>query len=329
MKNPTIKDIAQKLGISVATVSRVLNNSGYASNEVREQVLECAKELNYTPNIAAKSLKVNKTNTIGVIIPDISNSYFMSAAKGIEDALESDDLTLIIASTNENESKEQRVLKTLMQHRVDCLVLATSGLDKIRLEKLLPKTVPVVLFDRVIEDDDSYNYVVEDNYQGAYELMEDVLKRGHTDIGFVVGSLRVSTGKERLRGVNECLREHDIEVPEFNYFYGNYTLEDGRRAADYFLHMETIPTAIVSFNNTMTQGMINRFAENGSNKGSKILIASYGSLDFENLLDDQYFFSHKQYPYNMGKEVGKIINDILKDNKIEKQVTYKHGDGVE
>lgn len=329
MKNPTIKDIAQKLGISVATVSRVLNNSGYASNEVREQVLECAKELNYTPNIAAKSLKVNKTNTIGVIIPDISNSYFMSAAKGIEDALESDDLTLIIASTNENESKEQRVLKTLMQHRVDCLVLATSGLDKLRLEKLLPKTVPVVLFDRVIEDDDSYNYVVEDNYQGAYELMEDVLKRGHTDIGFVVGSLRVSTGKERLRGVNECLREHDIEVPEFNYFYGNYTLEDGRRAADYFLHMETIPTAIVSFNNTMTQGMINRFAENGSNKGSKILIASYGALDFENLLDDQYFFSHKQYPYNMGKEVGKIINDILKDNKIEKQITYKHGDGVE
>ncbi|MEG0327034.1 MAG: LacI family DNA-binding transcriptional regulator [Erysipelothrix sp.] len=329
MKNPTIKDIAQKLGISVATVSRVLNNSGYASNEVREQVLECAKELNYTPNIAAKSLKVNKTNTIGVIIPDISNSYFMSAAKGIEDALESDDLTLIIASTDENESKEQRVLKTLMQHRVDCLVLATSGLDKIRLEKLLPKSVPVVLFDRLIENDNSYNYVVEDNYQGAYELMKDVLHRGHTDIGFVVGSLRVSTGKERLRGVNECLQEHNIEIPEFNYFYGNYTLEDGRRAADYFLHMETIPTAIVSFNNTMTQGMINRFAEKNSHKENKILIASYGSLDFENLLDDQYFFSHKQYPYYMGKEVGKIINDILKDNKIEKQVTYKHGDGVE
>lgn len=329
MKNPTIKDIAQELGISVATVSRVLNNSGYASNEVREQVLACAKELNYTPNIAAKSLKVNKTNTIGVIIPDISNSYFMSAAKGIEDALESDELTLIIASTDENESKEQRVLKTLMQHRVDCLVLATSGLDKVRIENLLSKTVPVVLFDRLIEDDDRYNYVVEDNYQGAYELMADVLKRGHTDIGFVVGSLRVSTGKERLRGVNACLEEHNVEIPEFNYFYGNYTLEDGRRAADYFLHMETIPTAIVSFNNTMTQGMINRFVEKGNQKESKILIASYGSLDFENLLDENYFFSHKQYPYNMGKEVGKIINDILKDKKIKKQVTYKHGDGVE
>lgn len=329
MKNATIKDIAKALGISSATVSRVLNNSGYASEDVKERVFACAQAMNYTPNIAAKSLKINKTNMIGVVVPDISNPYFMSAAKGIEDALDSKELTLLIASTNENETKEERILKTLMQHRIDCLVLATAGLNKERLDRVLNKNVPTVLFDRIIEDDDTYNYVVEDNYRGAYELVERVLLENHQEIGFVVGSMRTSTGKERLRGAQDCMIAYGLDVPEFNYYYGNFTMEDGRRAADYFMHLDTIPTAIVSFNNTMTQGMVNRFIELDILNRNTITIASYGGLDFESLLDSQYFFSRKQHPYNMGKEVGKIINEMIIDKSFKKQKVYVYGNEEE
>src|SRR5690625_2412861 len=125
--NVTIKDIARVSGVSTASVFSVLNQSGNTSKELREKVLETVERLNYQPNSIAHSLKLQQTNIFVVIIPDISNSYFMCISKGIEAAIGMNEYSLIFASSDENPEKEQKLLKTFVEKRVDAIVIATSG----------------------------------------------------------------------------------------------------------------------------------------------------------------------------------------------------------
>src|SRR5699024_1670570 len=194
----TIKDIANELGISIATVSRVLNNSEYASKEVKERVLETAKKMKYQPNAVARSLKKYRTNTVGVIIPDISNPYFMTISKGIEDSIQESGYNLIFMSGDENPEKERKQLQVLIEKRVDAVVLATSGKNEEMIKSIGDSGIPIVLVDRKINDDSmDLDMVVEDNVKGAYDLTSRLIKQGHTQIGVINGSLKVSTGIER------------------------------------------------------------------------------------------------------------------------------------
>ncbi len=313
MKNTSIKDIAKRLNISTATVSRALNNTSYASKEIKELVLKTAKEMNYIPNNVAKSLQQKKTNMVGIVVPDISNPYFLTAAKGIEDTLKSDELTLIFTSSNENVDDEKRILTAMNRQRVDVIVLATAGITNEELLKLGIQNIPIILFDRTIEGSD-YSCVVEDNSGKAYQLTNQVIEQGHKDIGVVVGSLRVSTGVQRLMGVQKCFADHDLFIPKENYFYGNFTQTGGSDAADYFLSMDKKPTCILSFNNNMTIGLINRLLDLDKWEDSNITIASYGNFDLEKILNRTQYISIKQNPYEMGCSVGEIINQIVEGN---------------
>ena len=312
MENTTLKDIAAKLNISAATVSRALNSSGYVSQEVKEKVLRTAEEMNYIPNAIAKSLKKRRTNTIGMVVPDIANEYYLTAAKGIEDTLYLPDMTLVFSSSNESITDEKRILKVMVQQRVDILVLATAGSTLEDLHSVGVDRVPVILFDRTIEGA-SYEIVVDENYQKAYSLTEQVIKKGHKNIGIIVGSRRVSPGRERIRGIQTALEDYGISLPKTNYFYGDFTREYGKLAADYFLDFKVVPTAIVSSNNSMTLGLINRLFERSKNGASQIFIASYGRIDLDTMFDSDHYGYVEQDPYGMGVTVGHIINRVLQD----------------
>src|SRR5690625_3979190 len=193
LTKPTIRDIARESNVSIATVSRVLNNTGYASDKVKNSVLKAAKKLNYQPNAVAKSLKSNKTNTIGVIIPDISNSYFMDISKGIEDTISNNNYNIIFCSSNENPAKERKLLKVLFEKRVDAIVVATSGENDKQILKLKKYGIPVILVDRKIDESIQIDTVVENNFEAAYEITKQLILLGHKNIGVVNGPLNVTT----------------------------------------------------------------------------------------------------------------------------------------
>lgn len=315
MNNVTIKDIAKELNISTATVSRVLNNSGYASPEVKERVLEMANKLNYRPNAIARSLKKNQTNTIGVIIPDISNPFFMKISKGIEDVIHPGGYNLIFASTDENPKKERKMLQVLFEKRVDAIVLATTGENEEYINKIKNTGIQVILVDRKLNTDElDLDYVIEDNILGAYQLTSYLIKQGHSRIGVINGSLSVSTGYERFEGYKKAMAEYGLQT-NLEYIYnGDFTQMSGFKGAEYFLNMPQMPTAILSFNNTMTFGVLLQLAQRGISNFENLMIASYGENEAEQLIKEPKIISIKQHPYKMGVRVGEILLQRLVNN---------------
>ncbi|MGP4079231.1 LacI family DNA-binding transcriptional regulator [Pseudalkalibacillus sp. R45] len=308
MINVTIKDIARMSDVSTATVSRVLNNNGYASAEIRDRVLSVAKQLNYQPNGIARSLKTDRTSTIGVIIPDISNPYFMRISKGIEDTLEQSGYILMFVSSDENPHKEEKTLHALLKNRVQAIVLATSSENDETITKIQETGVPVVLIDRKLGNQSGHlDSVVEDNVEGAYQLTKYLLQKGHRHIGVINGTLEVSTGRERYEGYKRAIREFQIEEDPELVFNGKFNQEDGEEAVTHFFTLDQKPTAILSFNNTMTFGVILQLAKMGYTVPDDIVVVSYGDTEASQLLKPPGIVCIKQSPYDMGVKVGEIL----------------------
>ncbi|GIN69904.1 LacI family transcriptional regulator [Bacillus sp. J14TS2] len=312
MHKVTIKDIARESGVSTATVSRVLSNRGYASEEIKEKVRSVADQLNYQPNAIARSLKMDRTNTIGIVIPDISNSYFMKISRGIEDTLAEIGYSLLFVSGDENSNKEQKVMKVLLEKRVDAIVLATSGENEEIIKKINHSGVPVILIDRKLESDElELDLIEEDNIEGAYQLTKYLIDQGHKKIGIVNGSLGVSTGRERYAGYKRALTEYNLELDENMVFNGSFTEEDGSNAVSHFLHKLEKPTAILSVNNTMTFGVLLQLTKMGYTIPNDMVVASYGEVEAAQLLRPSGIIYVKQQPYEMGVRTGEILIERL------------------
>nr|WP_233522688.1 LacI family DNA-binding transcriptional regulator [Peribacillus glennii] len=314
----TIKDIARELNVSTATVSRVLNQSGYASLEVKRQVLAAAKKMNYQPNAIARSLKKHQTKTIGVILPDISNPYFMKISKGLEDVVYESGYHLIFSSGNDNPEKENEMLKVLFEKRVDAIVLAPSGENDELIHKIKNTGIPVILVDRQLSNEAvGLDYVTEDNFEGAYQLTSYLLEQGHKQIGVVNGPLSISTGFERYEGFRSAIKRYNIEVDHKYIYHGDYTQEAGYKAAKYFFDLAEKPTAILSFNNRMTFGVLLELAERGLSNYEHLDIASYGETEATIFLKAPKIITLHHSSYEMGARVGEILMEKLVKNKEE------------
>ncbi|MEK0316820.1 LacI family DNA-binding transcriptional regulator [Cohnella sp. 56] len=309
MAKATIKQVAAEADVSTATVSRVLNDSGYVSDEIRGRVMEAVERLNYQPSAIARSLKQDKTYMIGVIVPDISNSYFMGISRGIEDVVGREGFQLMFCSSDENPDKEARLLQLLQEKRVDAIVLATAGGNEQTVARLSESGLPVVLIDRKLSGDAAdaeLDLVAEDNEDGANRLMSRLLEDGHQVIGIVNGPARVSTGRERFEGAMAAMRAHGIEHEPLVY-NGAFSTEDGIRAVRRFLEAERRPTAIVSLNNRMSLGVLLEIVRQGLRIPDDIAVASFGEVEAGSLLKSPKLYYIDQHPYDMGQRAGAIL----------------------
>lgn len=309
MSTYTIKDVALEAGVSTATVSRVLNQKGFVSDDIKQRVYLAVKKLNYKPNAIARSLKHEKTNTIGVIIPDISNPFFMKISKGIEDIVQQAGYNLIFCSSDEDPTKEEKLLQLMYEQRVNAIVLATSGSNNKEFVRTIKKAgIPVVLVDRTFDiEGKELDSVTEANKQSMYELTKMLIEKGHRNIGFITGLLNVSTGKERFEGYRLALEEYGIELDDKYIFNGTFTQDDGVRAVDYFLNFAQKPSAILSSNNNMTFGVLLELSKRGYSIPNDMAVASFGDLDAFKLLNSPGIISVVHKPYEMGKKVGDIL----------------------
>lgn len=205
-----IKELAKRVGVSSATVSRVLNNSGYVKEETRKRVLEAVEEYNYVPNAIARNLSINDNPSIGVIIPDIENEFFFKAISGISEIADTYRYNIVYFGTNETLSKEHEFLDVAISQRLKGVIIApVSQLDTITKDSLLKlekSGIPVVLIDRDIRGA-RFDGVFVDNFGGAYDGVDVLIRNGHRKIAVIAGPSTSKPGKERLQGYRQAMED--------------------------------------------------------------------------------------------------------------------------
>lgn len=320
MKPGTLKDVAQKLNISVSTVSRVVNNKGYVKAETRERVLSCLDECQYVPNEIARSLKAQESMTIGVLVPDICEVFLSRIIKGIDLIISKAGYMLIVADSNENKRIERKYLDNLFQKRVDALVIATVDLKAPNIERFKGNNKPVVFIDNLPENrDENTKYVIVDNRQASRMAVQELLKCGHRRIAVLVGSEEETTGTDRLAGYLDELRANEIEPDPALIAYGNFKKDGGYRCMKRLLSSRDVHpfTAVYVTSEMMTIGALQAIWEFGLQVGKDISLIGFDVHDDLGLATPK-ITTIRQPEMDLGIRTGQLLLQLLNPEKFGK-----------
>lgn len=260
-----IKDLAERIGLSVTTVSRVLNGKSEAyriSKDTHAKVLEAALEFHYSPNRIARGLKLDKTETIGLIVPDISNPFFSSIAKIIELESRRFGYSLILCDSQDDISTENELINLLAERKVDGMIIAPVGLTGTHIQGLLQKNIPVVVIDRYFPGI-PIPYITTDNFQGAFMATEYFIGCGHQRIACIQGLKGISSSTERVNGYRDALEKYKLPVDKSLICGNDFGEENGYLQTLLLLNRNDPPTAIFALGNLISLGMLRAIYEKG------------------------------------------------------------------
>jgi len=313
----TIKDIARELGISPSTVSRALKDHPDISAETKKTVNQLATKLNYQPNTVALNLRQSKTNTIGVIIPEIVHFFFSTIISGIEDVAYRAGYNVILAQSNESQAREITDLKALFNSRVDGMLMSlsrgTTNFDHI--ESIIAKGVPFVFFDRVYNNP-RLSKVIVDDFAGAKEATLHLIAQGCKRIAHIEGPPNLDISTQRLEGYKEALKEHNIKfLDELIAVCPSGTIEEGKVATDQLLSLKKRPDAIFATNDPAAMGAMQSIKEKGLKIPDDIAVVGFSNWFFSSLMEPP-LSSVDQPGFEMGQEAAKLlIRQIEKKDK--------------
>jgi LacI family transcriptional regulator len=304
----TIKDIARELGISPSTVSRALKDHPDISPQTKKAVNELAEKLNYQPNIVALSLRQSKTNTLGVIIPELVHFFFSTVISGIEDVAYSAGYNVIITQSNESLQREKTDIKALFNSRVDGMLISisreTSTFDHI--ESILAKGVPMVFFDRVYENANSSSVIVDD-LSGAKEATQHLISQGCKRIAHLEGPPNLGITKQRLEGYVQALNEAGYSVDkDLIVSCPQGTIEEGKAATEQLLKLPNRPDAIFATNDPAAMGAMQAIKAAGLKIPDDVAVVGFSNWVFSGLLDPS-LTSVDQPGFEMGQEAAKLL----------------------
>ena len=287
-KDITIIDVAKKAGVSQATVGRVIGGYGSVSEKTRKKVKKTIKELNYVPNAIAQSMKSKNTNTIGLIVGNVANSFFGEIAKSIDAVCTENHYNVIISNTGESIEGEINALKTLYSKRIDGLIIATAQRSNVILDdkiiSLYTGSVPVVYIDSEIFSIDEL-CVKTDHFGGANKGTNYLLEKGHTKIGIITG-LQTSPMEQRVDGYRKALENHGIEFkPEYVRFGNVIAIEEGRLCTKDLLEKNKELTAIFPLNNLLCIGALLAINELGLRIPDDISVIGWDDFALANILN--------------------------------------------
>lgn len=259
VKPLTMVDVARLARVSVATVSAVVNGKGRVSEERQTRVRDAMAALDYHPDHIARSLKIGKTHVIGMVVPDISNLFFLEVVQGLETEALQHGYSLILCNSGGSPQRERAQLSTLFSRRVDGVVLACTDSSS-AYDGLIRRRFPLVFIDRVPVGFTG-GAVVSDNVQGAYAATRHLIDLGHTRIAIIAGDLRLSSGLDRVEGFRKAMQAAHLLVREEYFSRGDFQIESGYRCGQELLRLAEPPTAILSCNNKMTLGLMRAASE--------------------------------------------------------------------
>jgi LacI family transcriptional regulator len=202
----TISDVAKRAGVSTMTVSRVINSSGYIAQETQERVEKAIAELGFVPNALARSLRFKQTKTIALVLTDITNPFFTTLARGVEDAASENGFTVMFTNTDESSDEEAENLNTLLQKQVDGVLLVPAGSSNESVTYLQERSIPVVVLDRRVPNV-KVDTVCSDSVPGAYQVTRHLIDLGHRSIAIISGPLHISTSADRAEGYRLAMQE--------------------------------------------------------------------------------------------------------------------------
>jgi LacI family transcriptional regulator len=313
MKHTTINDIARKLGISPSTVSRALSDHPDVKEETKKKVRKVAKELNYTPNQIAQSLKTKRTNAIGVIVPEIKHDFFSSAISGIEEVAYHAGYTIIVSQSNESFEREVVNTTALVQQRVAGLIVSISQSTKSgeHFQALIDRGIPLVFFDRVIDELDVFKVIIDDK-QSAFKAVMHLIERGYRNIAHLAGPKTLEICKERLEGYKEALLYAGVPLKEEYIIYGGMHENDGYASMDELIKKGNVPDAVFAVNDPVAVGAFQRIKEEGLKIPDDIGIVGFSNNKITTLVDPP-LTTVDQPSFEMGKKAAEILIDLIEN----------------
>jgi LacI family transcriptional regulator len=278
----TIQDIATKAGVSLATVSRVINNANYVKEDTRKKVEEAIKELNYVPSAFARSLSKSETSIIGLVIPEIRNPFFGEVIEGVTEVADASNLNVLLCNTDENLEKEIRALRVLQEHRIRGLIITpVSGEDTFSREYIMAfrqMNIPITLVDRNIIYSD-FDGVFFDDTKAIYDATTLLLKEGHRDIAMLAGNTKYTVARNRIEGYRKAFYVQGIEYSENNIYYGDFSKESAYEVTKRILTRENLPTAIMANSNMLILGGLKAIFERGMQIPEDIAFVGYDKIE--------------------------------------------------
>lgn len=304
----TIKDVANLAGVSVATVSRVINDRGYVHADTRKKVEDAVKALHFSPNEVARSLYTRKSKLIGLLLPDIANPYFPQLARGVEDRMQEQDYRLIFGNSDEDERKEQDYIQTFIQNNVVGVISSTNYPHSSIYEKL---KIPVVFLDRTSLDRPS---VYADGREGGRLAAKEIIKRGSKRITVMQGPSHIRPAQDRFEGAIEVIRQAglDHEVIQTTSFSFN---EAGVWAEELFRKFPDTDGVIAS-NDIAAMAVLHEAYRIGRNVPNDVQVIGFDDIPMSGLLSPA-LSTIRQPAYEMGREAAGLLIQLVEQNNME------------
>ena len=315
-KITTLKEIARRLKFSVSTVSRALHNHPSIGLRTTTQVQQLAKELNYEPNQTALLFKQQKTNTIGVILPNLKEDFFSQAINGIEEVAKEHKYSVLIGQSHDNVEQEKQIITAMKNQRVDGLIVSISKHTK-NYDHLIGMgkyNIPIVFFDRV-PDLPNVHKVSSDISAGTRQAIEFLIKNGHKRIGVINGPQEMKSCKERTNTYMDVLKKKKIKIDLSLITTTDLTQEKTYEAMEQLLKLKQRPTAIITINDYVALDAIQYARKSRLKINKDICFVSYANLPITSYLEFPPLASVEQFPYQQAKKATEILFDLFKKQK--------------
>lgn len=316
-----IVDIAEKANVSPGTVSKILKGTYIGSQKTKEHVLKIAKELGYTPNIIASSLKSRRSRTIALIVPEISVPFFPELSRGVEDIAKENEYNMILCSSNNDPAQELKYLESLERRWIDGIIFSRITGDTLRekIPALLANKVKMVFVDRVPKESNLPIAMVEiDNEKAAYDAVKFLIKLGHSNIACITGPLNTRIAQQRLEGYKRALKENNLPIKDELIVEGTFKLDSGFRGANTLLERGANFTAIFACNDLMAVGAIKALKRSGLSVPEDVSIIGFDGIPLCEYIEPA-LTTVAQPIYEMGRTAAILLFESIKKGTIPKE----------
>lgn len=306
----TIKDVARQAGVSHTTVSRALRGSSLISDETTRRIQETALALGYLPSAAARSLKTNRSQALGVIVSSIDDPYFSEILQGIEEVAQVNRYSLFIAASQRDPDRESSIVQAMRQHRVDGVIICSTSFSSERSHQFSKYDIPIVMINNQAADEYRYS-IYHDDVDGSRQVTRHLLELGHRQIAYLGNSASGRTTQDRLAGFRHEMEAAGVSFPtEYIFEIAGSEPEKSKLAAEHFLNLSDGPTAIICFNDMLAIGLLKALQQRGVGVPEELSITGFDNIVFSNYTNPPLttFDQPKRF---IGQKAAELILSLL------------------
>lgn len=318
----TIKDIAKRTGVSHPTVSRALRGNSLVSAETAERIRRVAQEMGYQPSAAARSLKTNRSQVLGVIVNSIADPFFSEILNGIEERAQAGGYSLFIAASQHDPSRERKIVQTMMEQRTDGVIICSSSFSSEQGRQLLSYGFPVVVVNHQSAEGFHYS-IYHDDVNGSQQIARHLLQLGHQHIAYLGNSQSGRTTHDRLSGLQREMRKAKIPLPhEYIREVPGGDPQLGLESLDYFFRLPHRPTAIVCFNDMLAIGVLKACDLAGVKVPGDLSVTGFDNITYSAFTLPS-LTTIDQPKLSIGMEAAELLLDLLKTDSLKSPITPK------